>query len=144
MWDYLRRSKQSGFFLPLSGGIDSCATALLVYSMALLVVEAAARGEEQVISDARRVVGADSDYIPEDPKEFCGRMFHTCFLGMSENSSPETRSRAERLARDLGSYHLDTNIDSIVKAVFNLFVMVTTKEPKYKVFGGIIGVSVII
>jgi NAD+ synthase (glutamine-hydrolysing) len=136
LWDYLRRSKSSGFFLPLSGGIDSCATALLIYSMALLVVEASSRGEVQVIADARRVVGADIDYIPKDPKEFCGRLFHTCFLGMSENSSPETRSRAERLARDLGSYHLDTNIDNIVTAVFNLFVQVTMKTPKYKVYGG--------
>jgi NAD+ synthase (glutamine-hydrolysing) len=55
---------------------------------------------------------------------------------MSENSSPETRSRAERLARDLGSYHLDTNIDTIVTAVFNLFVQVTMKTPKYKVYRG--------
>jgi NH3-dependent NAD+ synthetase len=136
LWDYLRRSKVSGFFLPLSGGIDSCATALIVYSMALLVVEGAMRGEEQVIKDARRVVGADEDYIPTDPKEFCGRLFHTCFLGMSKNSSSETRSRAERLARDLGSYHLDTNIDTVVTAVFNLFVAVTMKTPKYKVYGG--------
>jgi NAD+ synthase (glutamine-hydrolysing) len=33
LWDYLRRSKQNGFFLPLSGGIDSCSTALIVFSM---------------------------------------------------------------------------------------------------------------
>lgn len=33
LWDYLRRAKQSGYFLPLSGGIDSCATALIVFSM---------------------------------------------------------------------------------------------------------------
>ena len=37
LWDYLRRSKSGGFFLPLSGGIDSCATALIVFSMCQLV-----------------------------------------------------------------------------------------------------------
>jgi NAD+ synthase (glutamine-hydrolysing) len=37
LWDYLRRSKQNGFFLPLSGGIDSCSTALIVYSMCELL-----------------------------------------------------------------------------------------------------------
>lgn len=41
LWDYLRRSKSGGFFLPLSGGIDSCSTALIIYSMCNLVVEAA-------------------------------------------------------------------------------------------------------
>ena len=37
LWDYLRRSKQGGFFLPLSGGIDSCSTACIVYSMCWLI-----------------------------------------------------------------------------------------------------------
>src|SRR5947209_7867679 len=36
LWDYLRRSKTSGYFLPLSGGIDSCATAVIVHSMCRL------------------------------------------------------------------------------------------------------------
>jgi len=44
LWDYLRRSRTQGFFLPLSGGIDSCATAVIVYSMCRLVAEAASRG----------------------------------------------------------------------------------------------------
>jgi NAD+ synthase (glutamine-hydrolysing) len=39
LWDYLRRSNQNGFFLPLSGGIDSCSTALIVFSMCCLVYE---------------------------------------------------------------------------------------------------------
>ena len=44
LWDYLRRSKAGGFFLPLSGGIDSCATALIVYSMCRMVSDGAKRG----------------------------------------------------------------------------------------------------
>lgn len=39
LWDYLRRSKQGGFFLPLSGGIDSCSTALIVFSMCEMVYD---------------------------------------------------------------------------------------------------------
>ena len=46
MWDYLRRSRTQGFFLPLSGGIDSCATAVIVHSMCRLVTEAARGGSE--------------------------------------------------------------------------------------------------
>lgn len=44
LWDYLRRSKTQGYFVPLSGGIDSCATAVIVYSMCRLVVDACRRG----------------------------------------------------------------------------------------------------
>ena len=37
LWDYLRRSRQGGFLVPLSGGMDSSSTATLVYSMCNLV-----------------------------------------------------------------------------------------------------------
>lgn len=50
LWDYLRRSCQGGFLLPLSGGVDSCASAVVVYSMCCLVVDAINKGEEQVSS----------------------------------------------------------------------------------------------
>lgn len=36
----------SGFFIPLSGGIDSCSTATIVFSMCRLVAEAASEGSE--------------------------------------------------------------------------------------------------
>src|SRR5271170_7055489 len=45
LWDYLRRAKQAGFFLPLSGGIDSCATAVIVHSMTRLVLGAIQSGK---------------------------------------------------------------------------------------------------
>ena len=51
MWDYRRRSGQGGFFLPLSGGVDSSSTAALVYSMCVLVTEAVARGEKPVLQE---------------------------------------------------------------------------------------------
>ena len=67
--------------------------------------------DEQVIADARRLAGepADSSYLPTDPREFCNRIFHTCYMG-TENSSPETRKRAKDLSSAIGSYHVDLNI----------------------------------
>jgi NAD+ synthase (glutamine-hydrolysing) len=50
LWDYLRRSRIQGYFLPLSGGIDSCATAVIVHSMCRLVAEAATKGGKLVSS----------------------------------------------------------------------------------------------
>jgi hypothetical protein len=59
--------------------------------------------EKQVIADARRMTGEPefSTYLPTDPREFAGRIFHTCYMG-TENSSPETRKRAKDLAEALG------------------------------------------
>ncbi|GAA5990262.1 hypothetical protein JCM10908_005898 [Rhodotorula pacifica] len=137
LWDYLRRSNTSGYFVPLSGGIDSCATATIVYSMCRLVVIAATEGNEQVIKDARRIAGepTESDYVPVDPREFCGRVFHTCYMG-TKNSSKETRARAKNLAEAIGAYHTDLNMDACVEAIHTLFTFVTNKKPEYKVHGG--------
>jgi hypothetical protein len=46
LWDYLRRSGMKGYFVPLSGGIDSCATATIVYSMCTLVAKEARLGSK--------------------------------------------------------------------------------------------------
>ncbi|KAF7308596.1 Glutamine-dependent NAD(+) synthetase [Mycena chlorophos] len=137
LWDYLRRSRTQGYFVPLSGGIDSCATAVIVYSMSRLVAEAASRGDKQVIADARRIAGEpeDSSYIPSDPREFTGRIFHTCYMG-TENSSKETRQRAKDLSAAIGSYHVDLNMDYVVRAVLTLFTGVTRREPKFRAHGG--------
>ncbi|KAJ9110837.1 glutamine-dependent NAD(+) synthetase [Naganishia cerealis] len=137
LWDYLRRSRMSGYFLPLSGGIDSCATACIIHSMCRLVVKTAQQGDRQVIEDARRIAQEEegSSYIPSDPREFANRIFHTCYMG-TENSSPATRKRAKDLAEALGSYHVDLNMDVLVTAVRELFSMVLGFKPKYKVHGG--------
>ncbi|KAL1696657.1 hypothetical protein GGG16DRAFT_85113 [Schizophyllum commune] len=137
LWDYLRRSRAQGFFLPLSGGIDSCATAVIVYSMCRLVVEKAKDGDPQVIADARRISGepATSTYIPTSPHEFASRIFHTCYMG-TENSSVETRERAKKLGEALGSYHLDLNMDTLVTAVRALFGLVTGRRPQFRAHGG--------
>ena len=134
MWDYLRRSGQHGFFLPLSGGIDSSAAACIVSSMSRLVCDACKDGNQEVIADARRIVGDDS-YIPSDPKEFTNRIFTTCYMG-TVNSSTYTRERAKNLADQLGSYHLSIVIDTAITAVIAIFTGVTGKVPKFRANGG--------
>ncbi|KAF9086419.1 glutamine-dependent NAD(+) synthetase [Mortierella sp. GBA35] len=137
LWDYLRRSKTSGFFLPLSGGIDSCATATIVASMCRLVVKSCAKGDKQTIADARHVTGetAETGYIPTDPQEFASRIFHTCYMG-TKNSSNDTRARAKELAESIGSYHVDLNMDTVVAALQALFSLVTGKTPAFRAHGG--------
>jgi NAD+ synthase (glutamine-hydrolysing) len=138
MWDFLRRSRQAGFFLPLSGGIDSCATAVIVHQMTRLVFKEAQEGNSQVLSDMLRIVGesSTSEWRPTCPQDIASRMFHTAYMGMKENSSPDTRKRAQDLAVAVGAYHLDFDIDTIVNAEINLVTSVTGFEPKYQMYGG--------
>ena len=86
----------------MSGGIDSSATAVLVYSMCRQVVGSVQSGDSHVVEDIRRIVG-DPAYVPNDPRELCNRLFITCYMG-TVNSSAETRQRAEALSSQIGRY----------------------------------------
>ncbi|CAP96503.1 Pc21g16060 [Penicillium rubens Wisconsin 54-1255] len=137
LWDYLRRCGAAGFFLPLSGGIDSCATATIVHSMCREVLKAVREGNEQVIKDVRRLCAkpADSEWLPTTTQEICKSIFHTSYMG-TQNSGQETRDRAARLAADIGSYHIDFNFDTVVTSIMNLFTVLTNFQPRFKVHGG--------
>ncbi|XP_054380109.1 glutamine-dependent NAD(+) synthetase isoform X5 [Pongo abelii] len=134
LWDFLRRSEQAGFLLPLSGGVDSAATACLIYSMCCQVCEAVRSGNEEVLADVRTIVNQIS-YTPQDPRDLCGRILTTCYMA-SKNSSQETCTRARELAQQIGSHHISLNIDPAVKAVMGIFSLVTGKSPLFAAHGG--------
>ncbi|XP_054266453.1 glutamine-dependent NAD(+) synthetase isoform X2 [Macrosteles quadrilineatus] len=134
LWDYLRRSGQGGYFLPLSGGVDSSAVGCVVHSMCRMVVTACAAGEAQVLADVRKMV-CDADYIPRDARELCGRLLFTCYMA-TQNSSSETKHRAKTLANQLGSYHTEIGIDGAVSACLSIFSLVTGMKPQFAVHGG--------
>lgn len=135
LWDYLRRSRAAGFLVPLSGGIDSCATATIVFSMCRMVVAAVKEGNEAVLADATRLYG-DGFSRNITPEQLCNRIFTTVFMGMKQQSSKETRGRAKELAAAIGSYHIDTNIDTMVQALHKVVATTLNFEPKFKVHGG--------
>ncbi|KAM4652755.1 glutamine-dependent NAD(+) synthetase [Discoglossus pictus] len=134
LWDYLRRSKQGGFLLPLSGGVDSSAVGCIVYSMCCLVCQAVVMGNEEVLSDVRQIVNDDT-YTPRTSQELCRRILTTCYMA-SENSSHDTRERARQLAEEIGSYHLNLNIDGAVRSVIDIFKTVTKTVPQFRAHGG--------
>ncbi|EPY50013.1 glutamine-dependent NAD synthetase [Schizosaccharomyces cryophilus OY26] len=134
LWDYLRRSRSGGFFLPLSGGLDSASSAVIVHSMCRIVTSAIKDNDQTVLADVRRIVG-DPNYSSTCPKELASHIFYTSFMG-SENSSKETRGRAKELASRIGSYHVDMSIDTMTRAIVSLFAMVTGKTPQFRSRGG--------
>ncbi|KAK3346645.1 glutamine-dependent NAD(+) synthetase [Lasiosphaeria hispida] len=135
LWDYLRRSRAAGYFVPLSGGIDSCATATIVFSMCRLVIAAVKEGNQQVITDVKRIA-AFSAKLPETPEELCNQIFYTCYMGMENQSSKETRDRAKALSERIGSYHTDVNIDDMFHSTKNILTRATGFEPKFRAHGG--------
>ncbi|VDP87118.1 unnamed protein product [Echinostoma caproni] len=106
LWDILRRSKSAGFFLCLSGGLDSAAVACLVLSLCNQVYRAIQSSNSDVIQAVSQILDCPESAVRDlTPRTLCSLIFFTCYMP-SENSSEETRSRAERLAKAIGSHHL--------------------------------------
>jgi len=123
LWDYLRRSGQRGYFLPLSGGADSSSTATMVAIMCQRVLEELEKGSEtskaKVLADLRKITRRP-DYVPTSWQELCGKIFTTCYMA-SEYSGEETTSRAALLAKTIGSNHTSIAISPITAAVQKTF-----------------------
>ncbi|MBP98072.1 NAD(+) synthase [Candidatus Poribacteria bacterium] len=134
LWDYLRRSGSSGYFVPISGGADSSSTVALVGSMCQMVVESISRGNQQTLADVRKVL-ADETCLPSSAHDLANRILHTCYMA-SENSSKDTKDRAQAISEQIGNFHLNANIDGIVSSFLSLFVRLTGKQPQFKVNGG--------
>ncbi|KAL2433585.1 Glutamine-dependent NAD(+) synthetase [Exophiala dermatitidis] len=134
LWQYLTRTNSAGFFLSLSGGLDSSTVALFVHGMARLVLRSIELGEENTLADLRRVTGLP-DLVPKSPEEIVNLLLTTCYQG-TVNSSDETRSRAKRLAERLGAYHLDISIDEAVEAHQSIIRNALQFTPRYSVEGG--------
>lgn len=134
LWQYLVRTNSPGYFLSLSGGLDSSTVALFVYGMAKEVLASIESGEEQTLIDLRRVTG-EKEFYPREPHEIVGRLLHTAYTG-TVNSSPDTRHRAAKLAKELGAYHSDISIDEAVEAHESIVAKALGFNPRYSVEGG--------
>jgi len=102
LFDYLRKSRSSGYVVSLSGGADSAAVACLVRLM---------------IDLARSELGED----------VAGRLPSTNISGLlpkahqaTEHSGATTRTAAATLAEALGATHLDLDLTGIHRAYVNL------------------------
>lgn len=135
LWDYLRRSGLAGYFLPLSGGADSAATAAIVGIMCKLVIRAVAEGVKGVEADLRRVLGQAEGELPRDSRALAARIFHTAYLA-SAHSGEETKTRAARIASQVGASHHEVAIGGVTDALQAAILPVVPRAPKFKVHGG--------
>lgn len=102
--------------------------------MCRLVMLAIKDENQSVIATVKRLFGDSS--LPQTPQELCNRVLHTVYMGMSKQSSYETRQRAKVLSEAIGSYHIDLDIDSVYHAQKNLVKSSLGLDPKFKVEGG--------
>jgi NAD+ synthase (glutamine-hydrolysing) len=85
--------------------------------------------------DVERVCNIEDASLIQTHQDLARMILTTVYMGTA-NSSNETRMRASRLSVEIGAYHLDVKIDTVVSALTALFSAVTGKMPKFKVHGG--------
>lgn len=97
-------------------------------------MKAVQTGNQQVVDDLKRITKSDS--LPKTAEALCHSIFCTLYLGMSQQSSKETRSRAAELSKAIGAYHLQPDIDEVFTAQRNLVVSTLGFTPQFRVHGG--------
>ena len=91
--------------------------------------------DDVVVKDLKRICSIDKISEIQDHRDLANRILTTIYMG-TVNSSLDTRKRAEALAKEIGAYHLNIGIDSVISALTTLFSAITGKSPKFKVHGG--------
>lgn len=110
LFDYLRKSKSSGFVLSLSGGADSS-------TIAVLVAEMVKRGIDELgVEKFIQKTGIPLSHPSLNPeKELVGQLLITAYQG-TKNSSEETFHSARTLAESLGAKFFSWSIEEEVQS----------------------------
>lgn len=88
-----------------------------------------------MLDDVRRILG-DGAYTPTSAVALCERLLVTCYMG-GQNSSTGTRRLAATLAAQIGSHHLEANIDGAVASLLAIFTAITGGVvPRFRAHGG--------
>ncbi|MCH2118647.1 MAG: NAD(+) synthase [Pirellulales bacterium] len=108
LFDYLRKSRASGFVVSLSGGVDSATTAVMVYLMTrMAIAEVGGRGLSQKLSHVPKQEG-------DDPATWVASLL-ACVYQATSNSSLATRQAAQEVAKAIGSEFLLWDVEGLVQ-----------------------------
>jgi len=133
LWDFIRKNKATGLFLPLMGGTNSSLNALAVYHLAVRLMKYINDGNHEIENKLKEIVG-DENFKPQKPQDIVGKILFTAYIGEEENIG--SRGRAAKISEFIGSSHMDVDIMPIEKALVELFTKLFGVTPKYKEKGG--------
>jgi len=128
LFDYMSRSGAVGYFLPLSGGVDSGSTAMLVYYMCDKIVGILMGSDQELIKVVKQrfnppgskayeirfkalIDGIDNKSDrKQKTQELVNMILHTCNMP-TKNNTGKIMVYASKLAIGLGSYHMTAPIN---------------------------------
>ncbi|MCG8339915.1 MAG: NAD(+) synthase [Cytophagales bacterium] len=118
LFDYLRKSKNKGFVISLSGGADSSTCAVLVATMIKRSIEAL--GFDNFVKklgvEALTKTPPPSSHANEVLLKQLTHQLLTCVYQKSENSSTKTLEAAKALAHSIGAAFFQWEVDDVIKS----------------------------
>lgn len=136
LFDYLRKSRQRGYVLNLSGGADSGATACLVYLMIRLCLEELGFEKLQeklhYIPEIKNI--KTKRHQGEEPIKVADIMpiLLYCLYQASENSGKVTLDAAKSLAEALHAPFANLDIRPIIKAYYELIEPLVNRKLEWQ------------
>jgi len=121
LFDYLRKSRSSGFVVSLSGGADSAAVSCLVAIMVDRGLTDLGRAGFVSKLAGARLAGAES------PRQLVGALLTTAYQATG-NSGTVTRDAARGVANAIGAAHYELDVDAIVRAYTGLVSQALGRE----------------
>lgn len=79
LWDYLRKSGATGFYVLLGGERVSYTNAMLVYYLCQKIFTEIQDNNVEVLQNLRKIV-KKKDFLPKNPQEICGYLLTTSYL----------------------------------------------------------------
>lgn len=116
LWDYLRKSRNHGFAVSLSGGVDSATVAVLGWAMVrMALAELGRAGFYEALGFIPDLPRAEQPPGKADFGPLVEQLLLTVYQS-TENSSPTTAAAARGLAAALGARHLELDVSGLVNA----------------------------
>lgn len=129
LFDYLRKSRQRGFIVSLSGGVDSAAVAVLVSTMIQFALQ------ELPVESFAAAVGwratPERPQMPKTPQDWTAYLLTTVYQS-TRNSSDTTRHAARDVAKAIGATHMEIDIDALVSSYTTLVSQALGRELDWK------------
>lgn len=129
LFDYLRKSRTSGFTVSLSGGADSAAVVCLIHLMVRLILdgEDAGRVLKKIGNHGWTQIHTDE----EEARRLTGYLLTTAYQA-TENSGEVTREAADLLAKAIGANHLHLDVSALHRGYLEMIGQAVGRELEWQ------------
>lgn len=134
LWDYLRKSGGSGYFLPISGGADSTVCALILFHLCCNIMKEIELGNLEVLVGIRQII-KDKSFMPKSPQQIMSIIAHTAYIS-SPYSGEDSFNRANTFAEKIGCSHMKTEMTNLMDKFQEFAKNLINASPKFKSQGG--------